>query len=630
MHLSNEFLNNLDSLSEDEFELSVNFYFTMANSFNTPAALINSTFEVIQCTDAFLEIIGETRENLLYHSITGYLAESDVELFITSCGNSNEIRSYNFVNTGGTTHALQTKMATFSHRQHINVTFLHFEDITEQLNSSFENFRLKRILEQIPLSIVITDTLGNIEYVNPQFERATGYTMVEVLGQNPRILKSGEMSPEKYQHLWKVITAGKTWRGELHNKRKNGELFWEMASISVIRNEEGKIINYIALKEDITTRKIVYEQMIENEEQLRFMVEATGDVLYKYSHLSTRFEYLNPAIVKLTGYTESEINQIHLSSIILQVEVPEHQESTDDNFNAKKVYGTKGDYRAEYLIQTKHSELKWIEDHSFPWYNAEGELIGSVGILTDISERKAIHQELKRAKDESESMNRLKSNFLANISHELRTPLISILGYSEIVREMVETKEIKELANIINTSANRLTETINLILDLTTLESENEDFELTSFSIQELCELIVPLYQEAANKKNIAFHYNNNLPLSTLISGEYRMLKQVLGQLLDNAVKYTQKGSVSITLSEHGDEEILISVADTGIGIKKEDFSVVFEEFRQVSEGLGRRFEGSGLGLSITKRFVERMRGKIWLESEHGKGSTFFVSLKKS
>jgi PAS domain S-box-containing protein len=501
-------------------------------------------------------------------------------------------------------------------------------DLTRGTRSETDNslHGLQSIIEQSPLSFTITDLEGTIQYVNAQFERITGYSRDEVIGKNPRILKSGNTGKEVYHNLWMTITSGRTWKGEFRNRRKNGEEYWEIASVSPVMDSSGQMTHFIAIKEDITVRKAIIEKFAEGEERLRIIVEATGDILYKFSYVDDRYEYMNPAIVKLTGYTVDELNSIKLSSIVQELSLISKEAEQKAADAAESIYGERGDYRAEYLIRTKQGDLKWIEDHSYPWYDADHLLIGSVGILSDISGRKKTELELKRAKEDAESMNRLKDVFLSNMSHELRTPMISILGYSEILNDITDDGETKEISSIIHQSAIRLTDTINTLLDLSMLESGNLFLQLGNVDVGEIVSKLENNYLAKLEKKGIIF--NNQIPARAFfVEADQRLLHQVLDNMLSNAIKYTEKGSVTLGIRVDA-ERVIISVTDTGIGIKPEFFSMIFEEFRQVSEGLDRRYEGSGLGLHVSKRFIEKMNGQIWVESEFGKGSTFYVALK--
>ncbi len=369
-------------------------------------------------------------------------------------------------------------------------------DITKHRQAEEELKKLSRAVEQSPTTIVITDTEGGIEYVNPKFEEITGYTFKEVKGKNPRILKSGELPNEEYKNMWDTITSGGDWRGEFHNKRKNGTLYWESASLSPIKNNEGKITHYLAIKEDIT-------------------------------------------------------------------------------------------------------------------------------------EKKEKERELILAKEKAEESERLKSSFLANMSHELRTPMVGILGYSEVLESQLEEGPHKKMAEAIHNSGNRLMNTLNLVLDLSRIEAGRLELECSEFNIIDTLKNSVELFEQTARKKNLFLKFEKKVN-KIIVFLEERLIRDAINNLLNNAIKYSDNGGVTISveeIKENGIRKLVIDVEDTGIGIPHDEINTVFEEFRQVSEGYDRNFEGSGLGLTIVKRFIEKMNGSISVRSELGKGSTFTIRI---
>lgn len=365
-------------------------------------------------------------------------------------------------------------------------------DITAQKQMVDDLLKLSRAVEQSPASIVITDIKGNIEYANPKVTETTGYQFSELQGKNPRIFGTREKSTYEYKVLWDTISSGKEWFGEFHNKKKNGELFWESASISAIKNNRGEVIHYLAVKEDIT-------------------------------------------------------------------------------------------------------------------------------------EKKKMNDELISSKEKAEEMNQLKSNFLANMSHELRTPLVGILGYSDIIRQEPVSPEIRVMAETIFKSGNRLMETLNLILDLSRLETEKKDIRFQNVELVNKTKEIITLFRETAYKKGLSL-ISTFSSESIIINFDERAYYSILNNLINNAIKFTSEGSVTISLSLYNNT-VELKVTDTGIGIAKNNYQSIFDEFRQASEGHNRNFEGSGLGLSITKKFVEKYGGTITVDSEVGKGSTFIVLL---
>ena len=369
------------------------------------------------------------------------------------------------------------------------------KDITAYKEAQDELKKLSRAVEQSPISILITDASGKIEYMNPKCEEISGFKIEELRGKTPSIFSTHEESSEYYENLWKTILSGNDWKGEFHNKKKNGEKIWEAVSISPIKNSSNKLTHFIAIKEDITERK-----------------------------------------------------------------------KTEEN--------------------------------------------------------------LRLAKERAEEMNRLKSNFLANMSHELRTPLVGILGFAEMLRECVSDEEQKKMADTINSSEHRLLETLNSILDLTKIESNKFEIGYKSVLVAPVSEKIVKSFYAAANSKNLSLKLIVKDPDAGALLEE-KLYEQILNNLINNAIKFTEIGGVTVEVDSGFEEDkhfTIVRVIDSGIGIPEQSKYLIFDEFRQVSEGLDRNYEGTGLGLTITKKFVQLMNGQISVTSKVDKGSTFTVT----
>ena len=226
-------------------------------------------------------------------------------------------------------------------------------------------------------------------------------------------------------------------------------------------------------------------------------------------------------------------------------------------------------------------------------------------------------------------MNKIKSNFLANMSHELRTPLVGILGFAELLRERLKEKHTGEMADRILTSANRLMDTLNLLLDLSKIEAKKVDIYLKPNRIPEIVESQIQLFEAVAERKNL-FLQTEIADQNLFANIDEQIFRQVINNLVNNALKYTYTGGVLVSVNSMKEESksfVQISVKDSGIGIPQESLGLIFQEFRQVSEGFNRHFEGTGLGLTITKNFVEMMDGQIRVKSTVGSGSTFSVLL---
>lgn len=245
-------------------------------------------------------------------------------------------------------------------------------------------------------------------------------------------------------------------------------------------------------------------------------------------------------------------------------------------------------------------------------------------IVRDVTERLKIEEELIDAKNMAEEMNQLKTNFLANMSHELRTPLNGIMGFSEMLIEQTKDEDQKNISSAILSSSRRLLNTLNNILNLALIEGDKVTIKLKKIKLSDVIIESVKSCQTIANAKNLKLSYEiNNESYSML---DVDLLKNILSNLINNAVTFTDKGSVTVTLNEIKENDkpfSVIKIKDTGIGIKEDIFSTIFEPFRQASEGLARKYEGIGIGLTISKKYIDRMKGTITVESEEGKGSTF-------
>ncbi|MFN3306591.1 MAG: PAS domain S-box protein, partial [Candidatus Kapaibacteriota bacterium] len=360
--------------------------------------------------------------------------------------------------------------------------------------------KLSLAVEKALIGILITDVNGTIEYANPKICEITGYGQDELIGRNPRMVKSGFHSKEFYENLWNTILQGKEWVGEFLNRRKNGELNWEKGLISPILNEDGKITHFVAIKEDITEHKKLIEELI----------------------------------------------------------------------NAKE---------------------------------------------------RALESE------------KLKTAFLANVSHEVRTPLNGLMGFAQILEsQSVPSSEVKRFAKVILSKAEELLELFNDILDLSLIETNQIKITPKTTNISKILYDVYSTFSlnDKVRDKVIELRIKHSLPEDFTIVTDPLRLKQILNNLVDNALKFTKKGYVEFGAKLRETGEVEFFVKDTGIGIPKSMYYSIFEKFQQVdTDFLRKEYQGLGLGLPICRGLVNRLRGKIWVESELGEGSTFYFTISK-
>jgi PAS domain S-box-containing protein len=592
-------------------------------------SVVNVEGKIAFVSNKSLQLYGNSSlEEVIGHSLFEWVAPQDHEKAENNFkslvgGKAQTDKEFLLVKKDGTIFFGEISGAVFySADGQPNGIILVTRDISDRKKTEESIRKLSQAVEQSPVIIVITDLEGCIEYINPKFTEATGYNLEEVKGQNINILKSDTKDKYLFKSLWETISAGNTWRGEIKNKKKNGKLYWEETVISPILDSKGNIINFISVGEDITERKKLLTEIIGSEEKFRSIWENSVDAMRLVDENGVIIN-VNNSYCNLFGLTKEDLigNLFNLSYVITE---------TNTSLN-----GFKERFKSETIlkkfeteIQLKSGKAIWVElTNTFIKFENKATML--LSIIRDITDRKVMIKELTDAKEKAEEMIRLKSYFFANMSHELRTPFVGILGFAEILRDTLQNSDEREYAEQILKSSKRLTDTLNKILNVTKLE-----FDKTYLSYKEvdICRLL---------KSVEAFYYNsaklNNTTISSVLKDESiivksdaKLLEDVLNNLVSNAVKFTHDGNIILRaekIIENKKDYLVIIVEDNGIGIPKDKQSLVWQEFRQASEGLNRSFEGTGLGLTITKKYVEMLGGEISLESEENVGTVFTIKM---
>ncbi|MFH1196453.1 MAG: PAS domain S-box protein [bacterium] len=530
-------------------------------------------------------------------------------------------------------------------------------DITERRKSEAELRRVLHAIEQSPVSVVMTNSEGNIEYVNPRFTENTGYKKDEVLGKNPRILKSGEMDAKAYKHLWDTISAGKEWHGEFHNKKKNGELFWEVALISPVRNDKGIITHYVAIKEDITEQKRVQKALKESEEQYRILVTTVPDIIIR-TDINGDIIFVNETVLS-TFFNKSPEKIIGQN--ILSFVCPEDRERAIQNtqlmFN--EPLGLK-----EYKLKFDDTEIE-CEVNGDILRDSEGNPNGMVYVMREITARKRAEKELenyrqrledliKERTHELEGVNRLlqdeikkqieaeekvklalekekelsemKSKFISLASHEFRTPLTTVFSSTELLERYGRGWDIGKYTNQterIKKSVKYLTNLMDDVLTISRAETGKIKFEPTLINLEEICKNILDDINFIISP-NHRMNYSIELKESWIIIDE-KLFKFIVMNLLTNAIKYSPNGGEIVFKLKAKRGNLIIEISDEGMGIPEIDQRHLFEPFHRGSN-VG-EIRGTGLGMSIIKRSVDMHQGTIDFISVLTKGTKFTVSL---
>ena len=481
------------------------------------------------------------------------------------------------------------------------------------------------VVDNIVDGIITIDEKGLLESFNPAAEKIFGYTAEEVIGKNLKILMPEPYHSEHDSYLQSYRETGEAkiigYGREVIGKRKDGSTFPLDLAVNEIR--AGKKTIYTGIIRDITERKLAEDNLAQSEVRYRTIVEEASNIVYT-ADSDQKITYINPPGLKLSGFTKEEI----LGSPITFCVHPDWVEVVKTFYLNQQDEMIK-ETLFEFPILTKTKEEKWVEQ-TVALLSEGNKVKGFQAIVRDITERKAADRKLKKAKAESERANQAKSHFLASMSHELRTPLNSVIGFANILlknkNNHLKEKELVFLSRI-SENGKRLLEIINDILDLSKIEAGRMNLELSTLSVGNLIkDTISQLEAQLENKqvRLIADIPDNLHPVET-DSGK---LRQVLVNLIGNSIKFTEKGYIKVRVITNSSSNIAesIEVEDTGVGIAENKLSEIFSAFKQAEEGTSRKYEGTGLGLTISKSLCELLGYDLEVKSSKGRGAVFTIS----
>ncbi|MEW6195728.1 MAG: ATP-binding protein [Bacteroidota bacterium] len=367
----------------------------------------------------------------------------------------------------------------------------------------------------------------------------------------------------------------------------------------------------------------LFAELKNSEAIFRSLAESSPSAIFIYQ--GNKFAYVNPAAETLAGYTQQELLQKNFWDVVH----PDFRELIKLR-GLQRQEGKPIPSRYEFKIVHKSGKERWI-DFSSTLINYQGKT-AALGIAYDITEQKKAIDELIDTKEKAEESNRLKTAFLHNVSHEVRTPLNVIVGYTNLIRsENLTLEEVKNLTEPITNNAYQLLNIIQDILDISQLESKQGIIHKEEISIKKLIKESITSFSVIAKEKNLKLFYGELPDDNTTVLTDKIKLQKILNNIVMNAIKYTDTGYVKIS-AKISEGEALFSISDTGIGIDKKDFEKIFLPFERTTESISKQYNaqtsgGVGLGLSIAKELVEMLKGKIWLESEIGRGTTFYFTI---
>ncbi|MDZ5473840.1 PAS domain S-box protein [Bacillus sp. 31A1R] len=454
--------------------------------------------------------------------------------------------------------------------------------------------------------VAITDPKGIITYVNDKFVEISGYTREELIGQDHRILNSEYHPKEFFKNLWRTIGLGKVWRGEVRNKAKDGSYYWVHTTIVPFLNRKGKPYQYVSIRTDITNRKKAEEHLKETLKEvsdIKFALDQSSIVAF--TNARGVITNVNEKFCEISGYSREEL-------------IGNTHQLLNSSFHSKQFFIdlwktiSQGEvWKGEIRNKAKDGSFYWVDTTIVPFIAENGKPYQYLAIRNDITERKRTEEFLHR-QDKLAAVGQL----AAGVAHEIRNPLTSMKGYAEFLLEDETNEQRKEFVEIILDEIER----INTIVEDFMVLSKPKAVNLEEKNIIPIIQNVLSLLEFEARKKNVRIHFNASEDIIQIECDEDR-LKQVFLNFVKNGIEAMPNGgdiSVKVVVNEG---QVQVSIQDTGIGIPEEKLKKIGEPFYTTKK------EGNGLGLMVSFKIIESHNGKVYIESELNKGTTFNIVL---
>jgi two-component system sensor histidine kinase/response regulator len=486
--------------------------------------------------------------------------------------------------------------------------------------------RLHAVVNSIDEIVFEFDLAGTYRSIWTSNEALLARPRKEMLGRRISDILGEDSATPFLAVFRRVLETGRSESIEYSMSVPSGNEYF-LARVSPITSPLGARNSVCMASRNITGRKHDEEALRLSEEQFRQLAENIHEVFFVATAAPVRVTYLSPAYDEIWGSSRQHV-YARADAWIDSVH-PDDRARVLGFFLQQQ--GTP--METEYRIVRPDGSIRWIRNRTFPVFDARGNFFRTVGIAEDTSDRKRVEGELLSAKEAAEAANRAKGDFLANMSHEIRTPMNGIIGMTELALDTDLSSEQRDYLVMVKSSADSLLTLINEILDFSKIEAGKLDIECIEFRLRDSLGTAMKALAFRAHQKGLELACRVAPEVPEVVVGDPGRLRQILVNLVGNAIKFTERGEVVVEVLAEGEEkdagrDVHFTVCDTGIGIAPEKQKLIFDAFTQADSSVTRRYGGTGLGLAITSRLVDKMAGRIWLESVPGHGSTFHFTLR--
>ncbi|TGL60133.1 PAS domain S-box protein [Leptospira ognonensis] len=483
------------------------------------------------------------------------------------------------------------------------------------------------ILQYLYDAVIVTDRDFRITNWNQSAEKIYGYLASEVIGKTaPEVLKTEFTTLDRESSIKSLNETG-IWLGEVTQVNRRGDRINIRSAVSLLKDAHQNVIGAIAVNRDITKEKEIQNKLIESEARFRSSFENAGSGVC-LQDTNGKFLQVNRKLCSMLNYSEEELIGRNTSEFAISSDA-----EISKSFREQALLGEANEIVYEKRYHRKDESILYAEIYSSLVKTQTGEPAYFVTHFIDISKRKNVEELLHRSKDEAERANRAKSDFIANMSHEIRTPLNGVIGYNQLMFSTNLTETQSDYITKAISSAQGLLGIINDILDISKIEAGKIELHEEYVLLSQMIEESIELFSWNVKQKGIFLNLEISPTLPKYILVDPVRLRQILINLVGNAVKFTERGGVILKISSFESKKqnhvgLQFEIIDTGIGISTESLGRLFESFWQAESNSTRRFGGTGLGLRITKSLVDMMQGNIFVASELDQGSTFCFELE--